>query len=107
MKFCPKCGSLLIPVQKDEKVIIKCTKCLYVSEKPVKTISRMKRDAEKIVVIGKEAQKIRTLPTASVECPRCGHNEASYWIVQTRGTDESSTQFFRCLKCGVTWRETS
>jgi DNA-directed RNA polymerase subunit M/transcription elongation factor TFIIS len=27
------------------------------------------------------------------------------WIVQTRGSDESSTQFMRCVKCGYTFRE--
>ncbi len=107
MKFCPKCGSLLIPVKKGERVITKCPKCSYETEKPVKTVSKVKRDKEKIVVIGKQAQKIRTMPTTKVECPRCGHGEAFYWIVQTRGADESSTQFFRCRSCGVTWRETS
>jgi DNA-directed RNA polymerase subunit M len=26
-------------------------------------------------------------------------------MVQTRRADESATQFFRCTKCGHTWRE--
>ena len=62
---------------------------------------------ERVVVIGKEAQKLRTLPTVRVECPKCGNMLASAWQVQTRGSDESSTQFFRCTKCSHTFREYS
>ena len=60
---------------------------------------------ESIAVIGKEEQKLRTLPTVKVECPKCGNNSAFVWQVQTRGSDESSTQFFRCTKCNFTFRE--
>jgi len=62
---------------------------------------------ERIVVIGREEQKLRTLPTVKTECPRCGNNLAYVWQVQTRGSDESSTQFFRCTKCNYTFREYS
>ena len=54
---------------------------------------------------GKKEQKLQTLPTAAVECPKCGNNQAYTWQVQTRGADESSTQFFRCTKCNYTFRE--
>jgi DNA-directed RNA polymerase subunit M len=33
--------------------------------------------------------------------------EVYVWQVQTRGGDEASTQFFRCTKCGHTFREYS
>jgi len=42
-----------------------------------------------------------------MECPKCGNNQVYVWQVQTRGADESSTQFFRCTKCGYTFREYS
>ncbi|RLG10996.1 MAG: transcription factor S, partial [Thaumarchaeota archaeon] len=38
-------------------------------------------------------------------CPKCGNREAYYWAVQTRSADEPMTRFFRCTKCGYTWRE--
>jgi len=60
---------------------------------------------DSIAVIGREEQKLRTLPTVKVECPKCGNNLAFVWQVQTRGSDESSTQFFRCTKCSFTFRE--
>ena len=107
MKFCPKCGIIMVPTKKEDSIVLRCPKCGFETRKADKTLSKVKRDKEKVVVIEKKTQAIRTLPTARVECPRCGHNEAFYWIVQTRGADESSTQFFRCVKCGYTWREMS
>jgi len=62
---------------------------------------------DQIVVISKKEQNLQTLPTATIECPKCGNNQAYVWQVQTRGADESSTQFFRCTKCGYTFREYS
>ena len=107
MKFCPKCGMILIATEKENSVVLRCQKCGLETKEADKIISKVRREKEKVVVIEKKAQEIRTLPTARVECPKCGHNEAFYWMVQTRGIDESSTQFFRCVKCGYTWREIS
>jgi DNA-directed RNA polymerase subunit M len=70
-------------------------------------VQKLEQQKENVVVIGREEQKIRTLPKTKVDCPKCGHKEAYYWLVQTRGADESSTQFFRCTSCGTTWRENS
>ncbi len=52
-----------------------------------------------------EEEKIHTMPTTNVECPKCGNNEAFWWFLQTRGGDEPTTQFYRCKKCEHTWRE--
>jgi DNA-directed RNA polymerase subunit M len=60
-----------------------------------------------IAVLGKKFLKLRTLPTERIECPRCGKNRAYVWMVQTKGLDESTTQFFRCIKCNHTFRESS
>jgi len=107
LQFCPKCGSTLLPQKKEKKVFLACNKCGYTSTRSDKVVSRLTQDTEKIIVIGKEEQKIRTLPKAKAECPKCNNHEAFYWLVQTRGADESSTQFFRCTNCGATWRENS
>ena len=85
--------------------MITCLNCGYESQNSGKEVKQLRRDKEQIVVIGKHEQKLRTLPTTKVECNKCGNREAFYWMVQTRGADESSTQFFRCTKCGQTWRE--
>ena len=114
MEFCPKCGTrLLLGSRKRDssKLCLKCPKCGYEVRSRKNVIAAVKRmeksQIEPIVVIGEQEAKIKTLPTERVECPNCGNMEAYVWIVQTRGADESSTQFFRCTKCGYTWREYS
>jgi DNA-directed RNA polymerase subunit M len=90
---CPKCGYKKQPPGKK------------VEPKVAKVIQHKPQDL--VAVIGKEEQKLRTLPTVRVECPKCGNNTAYVWQVQTRGADESSTQFLRCTKCSYTFREYS
>jgi DNA-directed RNA polymerase subunit M len=113
MEFCPKCGKRLVPKkQKGKKVVWVCSKCGFsrkVEGEDKAVVPLIVKDPEpfeeSIAVIGKEEQKLRTLPTVRVECPKCGNNLAFAWQVQTRGSDESSTQFFRCTKCNFTFRE--
>ena len=114
MEFCPKCGMRLglVPTGKTaSRFSLKCPNCNYElrSKKtsPVIVKKIEKPTVEPVVVIGEKEAKIKTLPTEKVECPKCGNLEAYVWLVQTRGADESSTQFFRCTKCGSTWREYS
>ncbi len=113
MEFCPKCGTRLTPVRKKERkkvnLQLACPKCGYKKRAvstPVVVPKVIKRvPQESIAVIGKQDQKLRTLPTVRIECPKCGNSLAYAWQVQTRGSDESSTQFFRCTKCNYTFRE--
>ncbi|MFH0848320.1 MAG: transcription factor S [archaeon] len=105
MQFCPKCGTRLVPTKKEKRVVLGCPGCGYQTGKEQRERIKIESEPEKIVVIGRAQQKIRTLPKTRAECPKCHHNEAFYWLVQTRGADESSTQFYRCVKCGTTWRE--
>ncbi len=116
MEFCPKCGTRLVPKRgKDEKkgnVALVCPKCGFKKKLAAKEIEPIPKviehsPQETIAVISKEEQKLRVLPTVRVECPKCGNNQAFVWQVQTRGSDESSTQFFRCTKCNFTFREYS
>lgn len=113
LEFCPKCGKKLVAKKgKKEDVVWVCPKCGF--RKSVESgeqvviplkVKEPKPFQESIAVIGKEEQKLRTLPTVRAECPKCGNNLAFVWQVQTRGSDESSTQFFRCTKCSFTFRE--
>lgn len=86
--ICPKCGAEQ-PMTEEIK------------------IERENKNQDKIVVIGKKEQNLRTTAQVKTECPKCGNDKASWWQVQTRGIDESATQFYRCTKCGYTWRDYS
>ena len=112
MEFCSKCGTRLVLNRREgkKKTYLVCPKCG--SEKPADLLATppkitASKDQEQIVVIGKKEQKLQTLPTAAIECQKCGNKQAYVWQVQTRGADESSTQFFRCTKCSFTFREYS
>lgn len=115
MEFCPDCGTRLISHRdkKTKKVVfyLLCPKCGYkkqTEDKPSVIPKAIDHSSnESIAIISRVEQKLRTLPTVRIECPKCRNNTAYAWQVQTRGTDESSTQFFRCTKCNYTYREYS
>jgi len=106
VKFCLKCGTALIIERKEQ-----CYYCPKCGEKePLEedvVISRNRAEEDKVIVIGKKERNLRTTPQVKAECPKCGNTMAYWWMVQTRGIDESATQFYRCTKCGHTWREYS
>ena len=117
MEFCPKCGSRLEfkkpKAGKGESLMLVCPKCGYTKKEAAQEIEPkigkviQHNPQQFVAVIGKEEQKLRTLPTVRIECPKCGNNTAYVWQVQTRSADESSTQFLRCTKCNYTFREYS
>lgn len=101
MLFCPKCGSIMFP-KKSKKGALACA-CGHV-EKEVEdaTIKEKIKKADEIPVIEDE---MNPNPLVEEKCPECGHNEARYWTVQTRASDEPETKFFKCEKCKHTWRD--
>lgn len=114
MEFCAECGSILKPIKvnsgKQAMFMLACTKCGHKkqdSDFDGKVKGKLIEHSPKqfVAVIGRDVQELHTMPTLRIECPKCGHNTANVWQVQTRGSNESSTQFLRCLRCGFTHRE--
>jgi len=106
VKYCPRCGTLLLPKKKNGKTILVCSKCGYSEENKPDKGYRVKgkiyhHPSQKIYV----AEERVLLPRTKIICPKCGNNEAYYWMQQTRSGDEPMTRFFRCTKCNYTWRE--
>lgn len=113
MEFCSECGSRLVPKKsasgKQELIMLVCTKCHFKKQDqnadPRFNGRVIEHDPKQFVAVIGKAEQLSTLPTLQIACPRCGNNQANVWQVQTRGLDESSTQFFRCIECGYTYRE--
>ena len=104
MKFCSKCGTVM-KLDPEKKVLVwpNC-KAEEMMEEAI-VYERNNEAKEKIVVIGRKERNLRTLPQTKAKCPKCDNLMAEWWMVQTRSIDESATQFFRCTKCGHTWRD--
>ena len=101
MKFCPKCEVKL----KKDGADLKCSKCGYVEGET--SVPQKKVEEEKSTEpfnVFEENEGEEALPTIKIECESCGHDEAVWWMLQTRSADEPTTQFYRCVKCRNTWR---
>lgn len=107
VEFCPKCGKMLVPKREADFVALVCRGCGYVKEGGAEgyRITQEKRPREDTLIVRDSEKEGKLLPTIKSECPKCGFNEAYWWLLQTRRADEGSTRFFRCVKCGYTWRE--
>ena len=101
--FCPKCGGLLVPKKENGKTVLVCS-CGYKkkAEGSDVTLKEAGKKSKPVEVVEKE-EKVNVIVDA--KCPKCGYGKAEYWEVQTRAADEPPTRFFKCLKCGHTWRE--
>jgi DNA-directed RNA polymerase subunit M len=84
-----------------KKGIMACPKCNYKSKEAPKVIKETVEKTQEIGIVEKETE---AYPLVDKECPKCGHNKAYFWEVQTRASDEPATQFFKCEKCKHTWR---
>ncbi len=105
-QFCPKCHSILRPRKDGGKFVMYCS-CGYTSSSASSSIKEekvIKKDETNFAAVEKE---INTLPITKDECPKCGNNEAFYWLHQTRAGDEAETKFMKCTKCKHTWRDYS
>jgi len=96
--FCPKCGSLMLPVDGN----FKCNYCGLVVHAQESKIMTKKAEKKEVAVFETD---VEVLPKTRIECPECGNMEA-YWIIrQTRAADEPETRIYKCTACGHKWRE--
>ena len=103
MKFCPKCEVKL----KTSDSGLQCSICGYVegqkAKQTKKIVDEEEPDFSLLAFEGNEGED--TNPTIKLDCEKCGHDEAVWWMFQTRSADEPTTRFYRCQKCKYTWRD--
>jgi len=102
MEFCPKCGAVLV----QKKTRFACPRCNYSSKDKVKLKTSEKiEEKNKINIISEKDSEVHPIIELEKPCEKCGNKKAYFWTMQTRSSDESETKFFKCTKCGHTWRE--
>ena len=99
MEFCPKCGAVLIHKRKNDG----CPRCNYSASGKIKLKTSEKMEDKTRIAVVKDSGK-EMHPTITDDCKKCGNDEAYFWTVQTRASDEAETRFFKCVKCNHTWR---
>ncbi|WP_281086581.1 transcription elongation factor [Caldisphaera lagunensis] len=57
--FCPKCGGVMVPIKKNGKVLLRCTKCGYEMEATSNAVNEYKS-------VSKTAEKEKVLTTKTV-----------------------------------------
>lgn len=100
MKFCPKCE---VKLKKGDSGL-QCPKCGYSEEQKEKQTKKIEEPIEESILAFEGNEGEESHPTIKIECEKCGHDEAIWWMLQTRSADEPTTQFYRCTKCQYTWR---
>jgi transcription factor S len=97
--FCKKCGCLLMP--KDGKMA--CGECGVKSTASGK-IEDKKKPKKKLEIM--DSKNIDAhFPEIKHDCGKCEHGVCYFWTKQTRSSDEPETKFYKCTKCGHTFRE--
>ncbi|NHI93034.1 MAG: transcription factor S [Candidatus Lokiarchaeota archaeon] len=110
MEFCPECDALLYPSKKTSKsTTLICKSCGY----EIKLENEVVDEEYKINTKGKKLEDIVFieddeeihLPQVNEYCEKCGNNRAYYKeeIMDSEGGD--IVTFYRCTRCGHTWRE--
>ena len=100
IKFCPKCGKLLIPIKHEDKFFLSCKPCNYIEEiRDEDFLDNTEKLKEKIKVgIGVNNDK-NIYATYPHECSKCGHIGAEVLDKGPQYSDEDTIIQYKCGKC--------
>ncbi|MDD5417744.1 MAG: transcription factor S [Candidatus Nanoarchaeia archaeon] len=109
MEFCCKCGALMMPKKEKGENILSCTGCGHNEclKGEIEIKQKKKETKEVKFTVEDDESKKASMPVVKEQCSKCKNKEAYFWTVQTRAADEPPTKFYRCTKCGHTWRDYS
>lgn len=83
-----------------------CKRCdkYYPLKQEKISIGQVLNEKKKEVIVFKKGEEYSELPKTKIMCPNCENTEAYWWMQQTRSADEPPTIFYKCTKCGYSWR---
>jgi DNA-directed RNA polymerase subunit M len=107
MEYCPECGKRMIEFRHKATF---CPKCRYehrhLARRSMKHDFIHKNPSSPIVVLDREVPNYKSSPVVNAHCPKCGGFKAETWIVTAGSEGIETIEFYRCVSCGHTWRET-
>lgn len=115
IRFCPECSNMLHPKDDCGKLAFECltSGCGYEmavedNHSPIENlVSRKEFQKEKNVIIDGDFSLDPTMPRKQVECSKCGHNEAVFFISSDIEDTKIVLLNICCnTKCGHYWRNT-
>jgi len=107
MKFCPKCGAVMIAKGR----VLYCPRCGYQEEITGTLITLRKSVVFEKVVERRENIHLdvpmEAIFDTNITCPRCGKRGVYYWRRQRSSAESSDTvvKMYKCANCGYTWVE--
>lgn len=84
--------------------ILKCNTCGHSNELGDTDSYEVSRKIEAEETVKMLGEDVDVGPVTNETCPECGHDKATYKLLQTRSADEAPTRIFTCTKCKHTWR---
>eukprot|EP00871_Galdieria_phlegrea_P004761 jgi/Galph1/5286/GphlegSOOS_G3968.1 len=108
MLFCRWCHNLLLIDTKtaDHQVRFICKTCPFyyqVQGKLERKVTGLVKKQEADIFGGNKQWELAD--QTQVTCPRCSHQTAYFFQMQTRSADEPMSTFYRCAQCGYQWKE--
>ncbi|MEX2016846.1 MAG: hypothetical protein WD876_00015 [Candidatus Pacearchaeota archaeon] len=100
LKFCPKCGDLLVPEKKgkESEFIALCGKCGFSRKmRPLREKEKVRKGER----VGRGVIKNENpLATYHSKCPKCGYDKAQIIDMGIFYSDEDNLIMLKCGKCG-------
>jgi DNA-directed RNA polymerase subunit M len=111
MKFCPKCGSLMVVKVINNASVFYCPRCGYKVD-VIKNSVFLKKSVSFEKRVEKREEIAVDIPLGaifveSIVCPKCGRSGVYYWRKQVSSAESSDTiaKTYKCSSCGYTWSE--
>lgn len=106
MEFCPECGSLLMPGERDGRDVLVCSSCGRVKTES-ETITEKVEHRNDVVVLDKSQDTRIKEDIIQCQNEECDSKQAYVEMRQMRSADEAPSRFYECVKCREKWREDS
>uniref|UniRef100_A0A7J2U0F4 TFIIS-type domain-containing protein n=1 Tax=Ignisphaera aggregans TaxID=334771 RepID=A0A7J2U0F4_9CREN len=111
MRFCPKCGNLMVLRTVGNSYIFYCMRCGYRMEVSKDSVMLKRSISFEKHLEKREEVAVGIPPGAifaeSIVCPRCRKNGVYYWRKQASSAESSDTiaKVYKCASCGYMWTE--